>query len=185
MARLPYLDREDLPPEDRDIYDGLAAKRGSVANLFRVLAHAPRLLRRLLAYSDYVRHDLGLDPHLRELAILTVGRVCRVDYEFSHHWQIARGIGLSQEKLEALGAWERTAVFTAPERAVIRYAEEATRDVRVRDETFTALRGFLDTRQIVELVEVVAYYNMIVRILEPLQVELEAGMTKASWTEQR
>jgi len=115
MARVPYLDREDLPPEDRDIYDGLVAKRGFVANLFRVLANAPGLLRRLLAYSDYVRHDLGLDPHLRELAILTVGRVCRVDYEFSHHWQIARGIGLSQEKLEALGAWERTAVFTAPE----------------------------------------------------------------------
>jgi len=80
MARVPYLDREDLPPEDRDIYDGLVAKRGFVANLFRVLANAPGLLRRLLAYSDYVRHDLGLDPHLRELAILTVGRVCRVDY---------------------------------------------------------------------------------------------------------
>ena len=55
----------------------------------------------------------------------------------------------------------------------------------MRDETFDALRGFLDARQVVELVEVVAYYNMIVRILEPLQVELEAGMTKASWTEQR
>jgi len=181
MARVPYLDREDLPPEDRDIYDGLVAKRGSVLNLFRVLAHAPGLLRRLLAYSDCVRHDLGLDPHLRELAILTVGRVCRVAYEFTHHWQIARGIGLSQEKLEALGAWERAAVFSGPERAVIRYAEEATRDVRVRDETFHALRGFLDARQVVELVEVVAYYNMIVRVLEPLQVELEAGMTKASW----
>jgi len=185
MARLPYLNREDLQLEDRDIYDDLTAKRGSVINIFRVLAHAPGLLRRLLTYSDYVRHDLHLDPSLRELAILTVGRVCRVDYEFTHHWRIARGVGLSQEKLEALGAWERAAVFTDPERAVIRYAEEATRDIRVREETFNALRGFLDTRQIVELVEVVAYYNMVVRILEPLNVELEPGMTKASWTERR
>jgi alkylhydroperoxidase family enzyme len=185
MARLPYLDREDLQLEDQDIYDGLAAKRGSVINLFRVLAHAPELLRRLLTYSDYLRHGLNLDPSLRELAILTVGRVCRVDYEFTHHWRIASGIGLSKEKLEALGAWERAAVFTDAERAVIRYAEEVTRDIRVRDETFNALRRFLDARQIVELVEVVAYYNMIVRILEPLNVELEPGMTKASWTERR
>jgi alkylhydroperoxidase family enzyme len=63
----------------------------------------------------------------------------------------------------------------------MRYAEEATREVRVREGTFSALRVFLDTRQIVELVQVVAYYNMIVRILEPLNVELEPGLTKASW----
>ena len=67
MARLPYLNREDLQLEDRDIYDDLTAKRGSVINIFRVLAHAPGLLRRLLTYSDYVRHDLHLDPSVREI----------------------------------------------------------------------------------------------------------------------
>jgi alkylhydroperoxidase family enzyme len=179
LARVPYLDREDLRPEDGDIYDDLVARRGSVANLFRVLAHSPGLLRRLLGYSDYVRHNLSLDPHLRELAILTVGRVCGVEYEFTHHWYIARSIGLPQEKLDALGGWEGAAVFTDRECAVIRYSEEATRDIRVRDETFNALRDFLDIRQIVELVQVVGYYNMIVRILAPLGVELEPGLAKA------
>lgn len=55
----------------------------------------------------------------------------------------------------------------------------------MRDETFNAMRGSLDVRPIVELVEMVAIYNMSVRILEPLNVELEPGMTKASWTERR
>ncbi len=178
MARVPYLDRDGLRPEERDIFDGLEARRGEVINLFRALAHAPEALRLLLPYSTCVRYELSLRPELRELAILTVGRICAAEYEFTHHWNEARRIGVPREKLEALGEYEQTPVFSAEERAVIRYAAEVTRAIRVSDPTFEALRGFLSTRQIVELVQVVAYYNMIVRILEPLQIELEPGRTR-------
>jgi uncharacterized peroxidase-related enzyme len=178
MARVPYLTREDLQPEDREIFDGVLAERGTVMNLFRVLAHTPNLLRGLLAYSSQIRFHLTLDPHLRELAILTVGRLCRATYEVSHHWNIARSAGVPREKLDALLEYERSSVFTERERAVIRYSVEATRDVQVSDATFAALRAFLDAPRIVELVQLVAYYNMISRILEPLGVELEAGFAK-------
>ncbi len=178
MARVPYLDRDGLRPEDRDIFDGLQARRGEVINLFRALAHAPDALRLLVPYSTRVRYELSLPPELRELAILTVGRICGAEYESTHHWNEARRIGVPREKLEALGDYEHAPVFSAEERAVIRYAAEATRSVRVGDATFEALR-FLGTRQIVELVQVVAYYNMIVRILEPLQIDLEPGRTRA------
>ncbi len=140
MARVPYLTREDLRPEDRGIFDGLMAERGTVMNLFRVLAHTPNLLRGLLAYSSQIRFHLTLDPHLRELAILTVGRLCRATYEESHHWNIARSAGVPREKLDALREYERSPVFTERERAVIRYSVEATRDVRVSDATFAKYR---------------------------------------------
>ncbi len=176
MARVPYLTRDDLRAEDREIYDSLVAERGEVLNLFRVLAHAPDLLRRLLGYSTGIRYRLTLDPALRELAILTVGRLCGAEYECTHHWHIARKAGVPREKLDALADYERAPVFTDRERAVIRYSVEATRSVRVAEATFDALRGFLSTAQIVELVQLVAYYNMIARILEPLKVDLEPGM---------
>ena len=60
----------------------------------------------------------------------------------------------------------------------MRYAAEATNSVKVSDATFGALRGFLDDRRIVELVQNVAFYNMVVRILVPLGVELEPGAVK-------
>ncbi len=178
MARVPYLSREDLRPEDRDIYDDLVARRGGVLNLFRVLAHTPALLRRLVGYSTEIRFGLTLDPHLRELAILTVGRLCGASYEQGHHWNVARRAGVPREKLEALAAYDDAPGLTARERAVVRYSVEATRDVRVSDATFDALRSFLDTPQIVELVQVVAYYNMIARILEPLEVEHEPDFVR-------
>lgn len=179
MARVPYLSREDLRAEDRAIYDDLVAERGRVLNLFRVLAHTPDLLRRLLGYSSAIRFRLTLDPRLRELAILTVGRVTGAAYEVAQHQAIAERAGVRREQLEALADWERAPVFTGRERAVIRYAEEATRAVRVDQSTFDALREFLDTERIVELVQVVAYYNMIARILVPLAVEVEPDGTEA------
>jgi len=76
MARLPYLNREDLPEADREIFDRLVEERKSpVGNIFRMLAHTPSLLRRFLALGGELRNGTALDPKLRELALMTVGRI--------------------------------------------------------------------------------------------------------------
>jgi alkylhydroperoxidase family enzyme len=178
MARVPYLNREDLPEADREIFDNLAAERGSVGNIFRTLAHTPKLLRRFMALGGELRNGTALDPKLRELAIMTVGRLTNAEYEFVHHWNLARRAGVPREKLEALADWEKSPVFSDDDRAVIRYAVEATNNVKVSDATWNALKSFLDTRRIMELVQNVAFYNQVVRVLVPCGVELEPGTTK-------
>ncbi len=40
------------------------------------------------------------------------------------------------------------------------------------------MKTFLDTGRMMELVQNVAYYNMVVRMLVPLGVELEPGSTR-------
>ncbi len=178
-ARVPYLDRDDLPEADRETFDNLIAERGRpVGNIFRALAHTPNILRRFLALGGELRNGTALDPRLRELALLTVGRLAEAEYEFVHHWNIARRVGVPREKLEALTEWETSSAFTAEERAVIRYAVEATRSVRVSDETWNALKAYLDTRRMMELVLNVAFYNMVVRVLVPVGIELEPGVKK-------
>jgi alkylhydroperoxidase family enzyme len=73
-ARVPYLNRDDLPETDRVIFDNLAAERGgTVGNIFRALAHTPNLLRRFCQIGSELRNKTALDPKLRELAICTVG----------------------------------------------------------------------------------------------------------------
>ncbi len=135
MARVPYLSREDLWAEDRDIFDGLVARRGEVINLFRALARTPDALRRLVPFSTCVRFHLTLPPVLRELAILTVGRIPGAEYEFTHHWNDARRIGIPREKLEALGAYEDAAVFTGQE-VVAYYTNSMSQAARrARDRT--------------------------------------------------
>ena len=62
--------------------------------------------------------------------------------------------------------------FTEQERAVILYAKEATRHGREPDAIWEKL-GFLGDRQRLELLLPVAWYNCVVRIVLPLQIEIE------------
>jgi alkylhydroperoxidase family enzyme len=176
MARLPYLTRDDLPEADRDIWDNFIKARGAnPGHIHRILANAPNLLRRFLALADELRNRTELDPKLRELALMTVGRITHAEYEFVHHWNISLRVGVKREQLERLAEYEHSPVFSEQERAVMRYAAEVTAGIGVSDSTFRALEAFLDNTRILELAMNVAFYNAVVRILVPLGVELEPG----------
>src|SRR5258708_20276954 len=111
-ARVPYLNREDLAEADRVIFDNLAADRcRTVGNIFRALAHTPNLLRRFLALGGELRNATALDPKLRELAIVTVGRLTDAQYEFVHHWNIARRVGVTREQLNELADFDKPQHF--------------------------------------------------------------------------
>src|SRR3989442_13496581 len=124
MARLPYLDRDQLPELERDIFDNLLSQRGAVGNIFRVMAHSPLLLRRMLYFSDGLRNRTRLDQRLRELAIMTVGRLTESEHEYVHHQAFARRVGVRPEQAERLAMWETEAAFSDEEQAENHYANE-------------------------------------------------------------
>ena len=175
MARLPYLDRDSLPDDKAYLFDNLARGSGQVGNLFRMLAYNPNLLHQFMRLGNDLRQKTALDPVLRELAILTVGRLTGALYEYAHHVEIGKRAGLSDRQIEALPLWQRHPAFSDQQRAVMRFAEEVTLNVRPSEEAWQAVAAFLPPDQLVELTMQIAYYNCVVRFLEPLQVDLEEG----------
>jgi alkylhydroperoxidase family enzyme len=178
-ARVPYVTRNDLTERDREIFDQFIKERGAEpGHIHRAVANAPNLLRRFLGLANELRNGTQLDPKLRELALMTVGRLTNAECEFTHHWNISLKVGIKREQLEQLASFETAPAFNDQERAVMRYAAEATTNIAVTDATFNTLRSFLDTRRITELVMNVAFYNAVVRVLVPLGVELEPSAHK-------
>jgi alkylhydroperoxidase family enzyme len=53
---------------------------------------------------------------------------------------------------------------------VLRYTDEVTVDVRVKDATFADLRQHFNDREVLELTTVIAGYNAVSRILVSLDV---------------
>ena len=173
MARVPYLKRNDLAEADRAAYDRIEKSRGGVGFIWQALLNTPNLCDRILSLADELRHGTVIDKRTRELAVLIVGQVTNCAYEFDHHWNAALKAGIPREHLEALFDFETSPHFSAKDRAVMRFAKEITLGGTVSDTTWKALRDHYDTRQAMEIQLTIAWYNMVVRILLPLDIQNE------------
>jgi alkylhydroperoxidase family enzyme len=103
----------------------------------------------------------------------------RADYELLQHAPEFLGAGGTQVQLDALqdvdAALADAQVFDASERAVLQLTLEMTRQVQVNDACFARVQQALGSvQQQVELVGVIAAYNMVSRFLEALAVAPEA-----------
>ncbi|PQZ60017.1 carboxymuconolactone decarboxylase [Achromobacter sp. MYb9] len=170
MARIEYADTSR--PETRPLVERIERERSSLPNLYRMLLNSPPVAQGWLAYLTAIRQQSGLPAKLREMLILRVAVLNQADYEFEQHLPVALRAGCSQVQVEGLKAGDFTAL-DAGERAAMRYCDEMTRDIRVQDATFAAVREAFDDKEIVEITATVAAYNMVSRFLEAIQIDHE------------
>src|SRR6202161_3581821 len=97
MARLPYLEADQIAPEYRDML-----KRNT--NLHKLLVNSPEMARAFNGIGGYIRFKSTLDPRLRGLAILQVGWVEESEYEFTHHVKIGKEFGVTDGDIVAMMA---------------------------------------------------------------------------------
>lgn len=173
MARISPLNEDAASPEFQKTFRQIKEKGGRVLNLFKTMAHSPRVGLQFLKLGNAILRK-GVIPHkLRELAILRVGHLNKAIYERTQHVPIALRVGVRQAQIDALPKWEQSSEFDDAEKAILRYTDEITLNIRVGNETFAAVRTILSEEGIVELTTAISYYGMVCRILETLQVELE------------
>jgi alkylhydroperoxidase family enzyme len=170
MARVPYLDVEDLPEEERDLL-----KRP--INLFRAFVHSPKMARAFSGLGGHIRYGSKLDPRLRELAILTVGYLTRSRFEYSHHVKLGmQQFGVTEDDLKNLAAFcndEAVSGLSDLDRCVLSAAWQLTDTREIDDATFAALADALPRDELIDLVVAIAFYNGVVRILGALQIDVE------------
>ena len=189
MPRIAYTPA-DLD-EPADLVDAIRLRRGGqLLNLDRMLLHSPAFARGWNGFLGAVRTELDLDPLLRELAICAVALLNHAQYEFAHHAPEFLAAGGSAMQLAALAdipaAVDDSALFSPAQRVTLAMAYEMTRRVKVNEAYFAAARAAMPPQQVVELVGVIATYNMVSRFLVALGVDIEPvlqpGSTAASET---
>ena len=168
MARVPYLEQDDLAPQNRD----LLARN---INLYRALVHSPDGARSFLNLGRYIRYHSRLDPRLREMAILQVGYVTRSPYEYSHHVKIGKEFGVTDQDIRAieLDTQGKPTNLAPLERAVLRAARELTAQPNLSDTTFNELKQGFNNEQLVDLLLTISFYCGVVRLLAALQIDVE------------
>ena len=172
MTRIRYVEKGELAGEWGHLFEGLERERGFVPNLYRAMAHSPRLLAQFLGMGEAMRAPGALPAGLRELAILRVAAVTGAETMRVSHLAAAHASGLSDAAIEAVAAGALETLGPA-QRAVLRFVDEVTRDVGASDGGWAAVRTFLNEEQLVELTLLAGFYNMVARFLRTIDVDLD------------
>jgi 4-carboxymuconolactone decarboxylase len=174
MARISLIEESDNPELAGLIAKIRAGRRGALINVYKLLLHAPPLAEIWLALINAFRTYSVLDARLREIAIIRIGHLNRVDYVVSQHVpQLAVPAGLTIEECSALASPQAAAAFGTSEQAAIAYVDAMTRHVQVPNDVFARLRACFDQRQIVELTVLIGTYNMHTRVVAALEIDPE------------
>lgn len=169
MARIPYVDPEQAPPEVRAALEALPP-----LNVFRTLAHAETCLRPALRLGGAILGAQQLDPLLRELAILHVACRTGAEYEWIQHADIARAVGASDEQVAAVRDAElQAACFDDRARLVLRFADELLAGDAVSETTFAAMVQATSAREAVELLLAVGYYRLLAGVMRSVDIDLD------------
>ena len=173
MARVPYLEQSDLPPEHQDILARPIA-------LNRAMANSPNAVEG----DERARHVHPPQQQARSAAARAgdpPGRLSRQSpYEYSHHVKLGRESGVTDDDIRAIGEETagRPSKLDPLSKTVLRAAREMTSDLAMSDETFATLEKALGREQVIDLTLAIAFYNAVVRLLGTLQIDVEPEYQK-------
>ncbi len=167
--RVEPLGDDQLDPETRERFGS-----GPILNIFRTLAHHPKLMKRWLVFGNHILAKSTLAPRERELVILRIAWLCRCGYEWGQHVVIARNSGLSDEEIERITTGPDADGWSDLERLLLRATDELHADAFISDATWSGLSAHLSTEQLIDLVFTVGQYNLVSMALNSLGVQPES-----------
>lgn len=170
MPTLPPLENHRTHPDARAMLEGMQARFGLVPNMYRTLAHAPKVLSAAIAMAQAIRSDL--DPKVRELAYLKVTQMTDCHVCRHYHEILGRRAGLTDSQIAHLDKFEMSDVYTEVEKDILLFTEQWTREGRVGEDVISRLKLVLNSEHLVILAATVAQANFTSRFNNVFGVEL-------------
>jgi 4-carboxymuconolactone decarboxylase len=145
-------------------------------HIFTTLGRAdPELFRRWLGFGGALLSG-SLPGRLRELVIMRTAIRFGGRYEWAHHLELGEAVGITWAEMAALvdtdGGLDALE-WTPLERAALRAVDETAAEGAVDDATWDALSASLRESELIELLMLIAHYEMLTSVLRSLRIELE------------
>lgn len=179
MSRIALPRPEELTQEQREQYENAP---GAKNNLFLLLSHARTMQSGFGAAIRAMMTSIEVPALERQVCVLAVLNLERGAYEWAQHMQVSKAMGITPEKVSAI-AEERYGdpIFNDREKALLAFTRQVVKTVRVDDFVFNAVAAFYSPRQIVELIDVIGIYMMLVRVSEVAELEIDVLIGGDFW----
>jgi alkylhydroperoxidase family enzyme len=153
----------------------LAARKTGVPefHLFTVFAQHRRMFWSWAPFGDVLLWRGRLPGRDTEVAILRVAHLRKSEYELQQHRRIALESGVDLDTQAAVFAWPAVDGVSPRNQALLTAVDELVATRGMSDETWQRLAGYLERRQLMEFVMVVAQYDGLAMWLNTLRVPLD------------
>lgn len=176
MARLPDLDPNRLPPDQKAVYDKImAGPRGRVEGPLRVWVTSPELADKAQTLGAFCRFGTSLPPRLSELAILVTGAYWQSGFEWYAHAPLATKAGIPADAVEAIRVGKTPGLSKMDEQIVYRFSHELVHTRRVSPTTYASAVAKFGEKTVVELVAILGYYALVSMTINVFEVPLPPG----------
>ncbi|MFO8048983.1 MAG: carboxymuconolactone decarboxylase family protein [Desulfosudaceae bacterium] len=178
QPRIPPATASELDPETVKLMGIIGRQHdGQPDNIFATLARHPDLLKSFLPLGSHILMNSTLPPRDREILILRVAWLCHSEYEWGQHLVIAGQAGLSGEEISRIRLGAEAPGWSELESLLIQAVDELHSSTVISEETWQALAGFYDTRQLMDLVFTVGQYHLVAMALRSFGVLLDQRLT--------
>jgi alkylhydroperoxidase family enzyme len=173
-SRIPRLAVEDAKAAAEEA--GIPAFMADLS-VFQVLLRHPPVARALQDMLTTLLWNGTLDPRLRELVIMRLGWATGSVYEWTQHWHIAKGVGITDEDIVAVRDWQAYPGFGPADRAVLAATDETLRDGAISTATWAECQQHVGgVEQLIELVVAIGNWRLFSSLLRSLDIPLEDGV---------
>jgi alkylhydroperoxidase family enzyme len=160
---------------DRDPVDEPGTSTGTTGDWWTVFALSPDIFdHSVKGFGLYRSPERRLDGQLRELGQTRAGWLTGSQFVYSQHCKSCRGLGMSEEKISAIHAWEVAECFDAKERALLAYTDYLVdQHGRVPDAVFDAMKAHFSDEEILEFTYITSLYFMHAVMTRALRLEFD------------
>jgi uncharacterized peroxidase-related enzyme len=180
-AWIKMIDLDDAEGIVEEMYELVKTPHGTVDNVMRAHSLRPHTMKGHVTLYRSVLHnpDNSLPFWFLEVVASYTSYLNKCDYSFSHHFTNARNLINDDERSDRIYASFETRspedVFDGKELSLLRYTEQLTVNVASMDrKVFDEMKAAgCDDGEILEVNQVIAYFNYSNRLLNGLGVTTE------------
>jgi len=176
-GRFAPLTYEQMTPEQKKVFETLLnGPRRGAAGPFNILLRSPEMAHAAQLLGLEVRFNSSIPRKLSELAMLITVRHWIVHFEWYAHSRASLAAGISQATIDAIKAGVRPTSMPPDEDAIYTFCNELLTAKRVGDATYQTVKDRFGERGVVDLIGIVAYYQMASMLLNVDRYPLPAGV---------
>ena len=180
--RLPPINRDDLDEFGKKVLAGgrtftYDEKKKEYLGPRSIRIYSPIVSDHLSTANEYLRYESGMDPKIREIAIMNAAWEMNIAYEWTAHEETAIEVGVPQSTIDIIKFNQPIpATLGEQETAVITLAREVLRGShQVSSETYKKVHGIFGTKRLLEIVALMGGYTGTAMVLHTFDQQLPPG----------